>query len=77
MVADRAQALQLRATHRGLDLPDETASYLLSRSRRDMASLYDVLDVLDEEALRAQRRLTVPFVRDVLKQMGSQRDNIA
>lgn len=74
--ADRAEALQLRATHRGLDLPDETASYLLSRSRRDMASLYDVLDVLDEEALRAQRRLTVPFVRDVLKQMGSQRDEI-
>jgi DnaA-homolog protein len=74
--ADRAEALQLRATHRGLDLPDETASYLLSRSRRDMASLYDVLDVLDEEALRAQRRLTVPFVRDVLRQIGSQGDKI-
>ena len=42
-----------------------------------MASLYDVLDVLDEEALRAQRRLTVPFVRDVLKQIGSQRDATA
>ena len=75
--ADRAEALQLRASHRGLDLPNETASYLLSRSRRDMASLYDVLDVLDEEALRAQRRLTVPFVRNVLKQMDSQAETIA
>lgn len=65
--ADRAAALQLRARHRGLDLPDETASYLLSRSRRDMASLYAMLDKLDAEALRAQRRLTVPFVRDILK----------
>lgn len=64
--ADRAAALQLRAAHRGLDLPDETASYLLSRSRRDMASLYTLLDALDAEALRAQRRLTVPFVREVL-----------
>jgi DnaA family protein len=64
---DRAAALQLRAKHRGLDLPGETASYLLSRSRRDMASLYALLDKLDEEALRAQRRLTVPFVRDVLR----------
>jgi len=62
----RVTALQLRARHRGLDLPDETASYLLSRSRRDMASLYEVLDRLDREALRAKRRLTIPFVRDVL-----------
>ena len=45
----------------------ETARYLLKRSRRDMASLYGLLDKLDLEALRAQRRLTIPFVRDVLK----------
>ena len=60
-------ALQLRARHRGLDLPDETASYLISRSRRDMASLYELLDKLDHEALRAKRRLTVPFVKSVLE----------
>ena len=67
--ADRGAALQLRASHRGLALPGETARYLLSRSRRDMASLYALLDTLDEEALRAQRRLTVPFVREVLDQL--------
>lgn len=60
------QALQLRAGHRGLDLPDETAQFLLNRSRRDMASLYELLDKLDDEALRAQRRLTIPFVKQVL-----------
>lgn len=64
--SDRVLALQLRAGHRGLDLPDDTARYLLSRSRRDMASLYELLDKLDLEALRAQRRLTIPFVKDVL-----------
>jgi hypothetical protein len=31
-----------------------------------MGSLYALLDTLDREALRAQRRLTVPFVREVL-----------
>lgn len=62
----RIAALQLRAQHRGLELPDDTASYLLSRNRRDMASLYELLDKLDFEALRAQRRLTIPFVREVL-----------
>ena len=64
--AERVEALQLRARHRGLDLPDETANYLLRRSRRDMASLYELLDKLDLESLRAKRRLTIPFVRDVL-----------
>jgi DnaA family protein len=64
--ADRAEALRLRARHRGLELPSETASYLLTHGKRDMASLYGVLDKLDSEALRAKRRLTVPFVKEVL-----------
>lgn len=60
-------ALQLRSRHRGLELPDVAARYLLKRSRRDMASLYELLDRLDVAALRAKRRLTLPFVRDVLE----------
>lgn len=64
--ADRVAALQLRARHRGIELPDDTARFLLARSRRDMASLYELLDRLDLEALRAQRRLTIPFVKQVL-----------
>ena len=63
---ERLKALQLRARHRGLELPAETGNYLLSRSRRDMASLYETLDRLDLESLKVKRRLTIPFVRDVL-----------
>ena len=48
-------------------MPGETARYLLKRSKRDMASLFGVLDKLDLESLRAQRRLTIPFVRDALQ----------
>jgi DnaA family protein len=69
----RVEALQLRASHRGLELPDETAAYLLKRSRRDMRSLYVLLDRLDLEALRAQRKLTIPFVRDVLAEGSEER----
>ncbi len=64
---ERVMALQLRSRHRGLELPDDTAHYLLKRSRRDMASLYEVLDRLDKEALRAKRRLTIPFVRSIFE----------
>jgi DnaA family protein len=65
--ADLVKALQLRATLRGLDLPLETANYLLTRRKREMASLYALLDKLDQEALKAQRRLTIPFVKTVLE----------
>ncbi len=68
---NRVAALRLRAKHRGLDLPKDTARFLLKRSRRDMTSLYTVLDRLDQEALKAKRRLTIPFVRDVLEDAGA------
>lgn len=64
--ADRVKALQLRAHYRGLDLPDDTANFLLNRSKRDMASLYALLDQLDTAALEAKRRLTIPFVKETL-----------
>lgn len=64
--AGRMQALRLRARLRGVDLPDETVRFLQRRFPRDMQTLYRLLDTLDDAALAAQRRLTVPFVRDVL-----------
>ncbi len=69
--ADATVALQCRARSRGLDLPVETARYLLHRVPRDMASLCDWLDRLDLASLAAQRRLTVPFVRGVLSDEGA------
>jgi DnaA family protein len=63
---DQAEALRRRARHRGLELPEETLTYLTRRAPRDFAALCRLLDELDTEALAAQRRLTVPFVRDWL-----------
>lgn len=65
---EQRQALRLRARARGLELPEETALYLQRRFRRDLATLYELLDAIDEAALQAQRRLTVPFIRQVLAQ---------
>jgi DnaA-homolog protein len=64
---EQRQALRLRAHARGLDLPEETALYLQRRYRRDLSTLYELLDTIDEAALQAQRRLTVPFIRSVLE----------
>jgi DnaA family protein len=64
------EALRLRAAQRGLDLPQETSEYLLRRMPRDLTSLYEVLDQLDEASLIAQRRLTVPFIREALETLA-------
>lgn len=63
----RIEALRLRAAQRGLQLPLETAEYLLKRMPRDLPSLFGILDALDEASLVEQRRLTVPFIRDELE----------
>jgi DnaA family protein len=65
--AEQHAALALRARLRGLELPEETWQWLRRRYPRDMRRLYELLDTLDEAALAAQRRLTVPFIRDVLQ----------
>jgi DnaA family protein len=65
--AEQREALRLRAHARGLDLPEETAVYLQRRFPRDLPTLYQLLDTIDDAALQAQRRLTVPFIRTVLK----------
>ncbi len=65
--AVRLQILALRAQGCGLELPDETARYLLRRCPRDLPALISLLEKLDHAALTAQRRLTVPFVKAVLE----------
>jgi chromosomal replication initiation ATPase DnaA len=65
---EQREALQLRARLRGFELPDDTSRWLQRRFPRDMRTMYELLDTLDEAALVAQRRLTVPFIRSVLKE---------
>jgi len=64
--AGRLAALQLRARGRGMLLADEVARYILHRGPRRLEELFDVLEALDRASLSAQRRLTIPFVKQAL-----------
>jgi len=61
----KIEALKLRARQRGLELDNEPAQYLLNRFPRDLNALFEVLDRLDQESLIKQRRITIPFIREV------------
>jgi DnaA family protein len=61
------EAMRLRARQYGFELPEETGRYLLRRLPRDLSALMSLLERLDTASLAAQRKLTVPFVKSVLK----------
>jgi DnaA family protein len=65
--AGRRQVLVERAQRRGLVLEDAALEWLLRRVGRDLAGLTALLERLDRASLAAQRRVTVPFLRQVLE----------
>ncbi|MDA7086067.1 DnaA regulatory inactivator Hda [Pseudomonas sp. SA3-5] len=63
---DKLRALQLRASRRGLHLSDEVGRFILTRGERSMSALFELLERLDQASLQAQRRLTIPFLKEIL-----------
>lgn len=62
----RREVLRQRAQRRGLVLDEAALDWLLRRVGRDLGSLTALLDRLDRASLAAQRRITVPFLRQML-----------
>lgn len=63
---EKLRALQLRASRRGLHLTDEVGRFILTRGSRNMNVLFELLEQLDQASLQAQRRLTIPFLKETL-----------
>lgn len=66
----KREALVRRAASRGIELPGEVAAYLLRRTVRDMTGIMAWLDHLDQAQLAAQRRISIPFVKSLLRERG-------
>ncbi len=62
----KEQVLKLRASQRGLVLSESVGRFLLKQCPRDMTQLFSRLEILDKASLKAQRRLTIPFVKEIL-----------
>ncbi|MFA5958944.1 MAG: DnaA regulatory inactivator Hda [Tatlockia sp.] len=62
----KINTLQHRAKKRGFVLPFAVGQFLINRCARNMHDLQTILDELDKASLAAQRKITLPFVKDVL-----------
>ncbi|RDI97671.1 DnaA regulatory inactivator Hda [Dyella solisilvae] len=66
--AERRAVLRQQAASRGIELDDTVLDWLFNRYARDLGALLDLLDRLDQASLAAQRRITVPFLRGLLRE---------
>ncbi|KTD19737.1 DnaA regulatory inactivator Hda [Legionella londiniensis] len=63
---DKINTLKLHARRRGLELSSAVCQFLLNRSSRNMHDLQLLLNRLDEASLIAQRKITIPFIKEIL-----------
>ena len=62
----KLEVVRRKARRRGFDMSQEVCRFILGRSRRDMHHLARLVDQLDEETLRRQKKVTIPFVKAAL-----------
>jgi DnaA family protein len=67
---DCAQLLEESARRRGIELAAETVEYILRRCPREPDYLMRLLEEIDQESLRMQRRPTLWLVRQLLSARG-------
>ncbi len=66
---DKVSVLKLRAKKRGFHLSTQVCQYMMNHCARNMHDLYALLNRLDQASLAAQRKITIPFIKDTLAHM--------
>jgi DnaA family protein len=64
--AERRAVLRQAADARGVFLSDEVMDFMLTRFSRDLASLMELLDLLDGYALQTKRAITIPLIKSMM-----------
>jgi len=64
---EKVTVLKTRAEQRGFELNDRVLEYLFRRYPRDLESLMDILNKLDEESLRQKTKITIPFIKQIFE----------
>lgn len=65
--ADKLKVLQDYAKTRGLEFGQEVGQFMLTRFPRNLKSMLALLEKIDVAAMAQQRRLTIPFLKTLVK----------
>lgn len=66
---EKVEAIRFRAAARGMQLSADAGAYLIRRLPRKMTTLMAFIDHIDGVSLAAQRRLTIPFLKEQLERI--------
>jgi DnaA family protein len=64
--SDRITALIFKAEQMGFEISPQAGRFLLTHYDRDLSSLWILLKKLDRASLAAKRKLTIPFLKQIL-----------
>ncbi len=67
---DRIAALIFKADQMGFEIAPQAGRFLLTHYDRDPASLWALLEKLDKASLAAKRKLTIPFLKQILDEQS-------
>ncbi|MDD2660125.1 MAG: DnaA regulatory inactivator Hda [Methylococcales bacterium] len=65
---DKIAALIFKAGQMGLEISSQAGRFLLTHYDRDLPSLWALLTKLDRASLAAKRKLTIPFLKQILNE---------
>lgn len=64
----KLQIIMQNAVKKGFYIPETVGQYLLSHYARNLNTQMEILDILDNSSLQAQRRtISIPFIKECLK----------
>ena len=63
---DRISALIIKAHRMGFEISPQVGLFLLTHYGRDLSALWQLLEKLDKASLAAKRKLTIPFLKEIL-----------
>jgi DnaA family protein len=65
---DKIAALIFKADQMGFEISSKAGRFLLTHYDRDLSSLWALLIKLDQASLAAKRKLTIPFLKQILSE---------
>lgn len=68
--ADKICVLDRHAASLGIQIPEEVGRYLIRHCSRNMSKLLHTIEQLQQAAFTSKRRITVPLLRELLRQAG-------
>jgi len=66
--SERRAVLRQSADARGVFLGDEVMDFMLTRFSRDLGSLLELLDLIDDYALQTKRAITIPLIKSMMEE---------